>query len=147
MLTRGVCHLHDNARPKTVHLSFSTFFGWDIVANPTFSLRLAHSNFHLSTKLKDFLGRKNFSGNKEAKGTVEKWLREVKCDVFDTGIQNLAPRLQKCINMNATVKQLLYQRKHKRLMTSERAFPSLFEYIQHCIEFESVQWGFVACWC
>ncbi|KAG8233448.1 hypothetical protein J437_LFUL010559 [Ladona fulva] len=43
---------------------------------------------------------KKFSDGEEIKWIVEKWLREVEHEVFDTGIQNLVPHLQKCNDLN-----------------------------------------------
>lgn len=42
----------------------------------------------------------NFSDDEEVKETVEKWLKEVEREFFDTGIQKLLSRLQKCIDLN-----------------------------------------------
>ncbi|KAG8228653.1 hypothetical protein J437_LFUL008304 [Ladona fulva] len=62
-------------------------------------LFLMKFNFHIFSKLKEFLGGKIISDDEEVKEMVEKWLREVEREVLDTGMQNLVPRLQKCIDL------------------------------------------------
>lgn len=101
MLTRGVSLLHDNARPHTARVTHDLLvrFGWDVINHPPYSPDLAPSDFHLFTKLKEFLGGKRFSSDEEVKETVEKWLLEVERSVYDEGIKKLVPRMQKCVEL------------------------------------------------
>jgi histone-lysine N-methyltransferase SETMAR len=99
MLTRGVNLLHDNARPHTARVSreLLTSFGWDIITHPPYSPDLVN---HLFTKLKEFLGGKRFSNDQEVEEAVKNWLKELAVEVYDTGIQKLVPRLQKCLDLD-----------------------------------------------
>jgi len=38
--------------------------------------------------------------SQEAEEIVKKWLKELAVETYDTGIQKLVPRLQKCFNLN-----------------------------------------------
>jgi histone-lysine N-methyltransferase SETMAR len=102
MLTRGVSLLHDNARPHTAPVSqeLLTSFVWDIVTHSPYSPDLAPSDYHFFTKLKEFLGGKRFSNDQEVEKAVKKWLKELAVEVYDTGIQKLVPRLQKCLDLD-----------------------------------------------
>ncbi|KAF6212895.1 hypothetical protein GE061_010605 [Apolygus lucorum] len=101
MLTRGVSLLYDNARPHTARVTQDLLvrFGWDVINHPPYSPDLAPSDFHLFTKLKEFLGGKRFSSDEEVKETVEKWLLEVEGSVYDEGIKKLLPTMQKCVEL------------------------------------------------
>ncbi|KAL1124305.1 hypothetical protein AAG570_002073 [Ranatra chinensis] len=56
-------------------------FGKDIVSHRLYFPDLAPSDFHLFTKLKEFLGEKRFPNDEEVKRTVEKWLSEVEWSI------------------------------------------------------------------
>ena len=57
MLSRGVCLLHDNARPHSAHVTTALLekFKWDILDHPPYSPDLAPSDFHLFLHLKQHL--------------------------------------------------------------------------------------------
>ncbi|KAJ4428268.1 E3 ubiquitin-protein ligase mib1, partial [Periplaneta americana] len=100
MLSRGVVLLHDNAR---LHTAASTRelldqFGWEIFDHPPYSPDLAPSDFHLFTKLKDFLGGTRFGSDEELKKTVNTWLNELAAEEYNTGILKLVNRYDKCLN-------------------------------------------------
>jgi len=68
MLTAGVCLLHNNARSYTVRLTTDLLNLFeDILNNPSYSLSLAPSDFHFSSKLKKRLNCLHFTTNKEIK--------------------------------------------------------------------------------
>ncbi|KAJ4433160.1 hypothetical protein ANN_15417, partial [Periplaneta americana] len=71
MLSRGVVLLHDNARPHTTASTRELLdqFGWEIFDHPPYSPDLAPSDFHLFTKLKDFLVGTRFGSDEELKKT------------------------------------------------------------------------------
>lgn len=74
MLTKGVCLLHDNARPQTANATKARLdsFGWDILNHPAYSSDLAPSDFHLFTFLKTYMGGKKFQTDEEEKQEVLK---------------------------------------------------------------------------
>ncbi|KAJ4431970.1 hypothetical protein ANN_20579 [Periplaneta americana] len=60
---------------------------------------LAPSDFHLITKLKDFLGGTRFGSDEELKKTVNTWLNELAAEEYNTGILKLVNRYDKCLNV------------------------------------------------
>jgi len=101
MLTKGVCLLHDNARP---HVARQTVvldqFGWDLVNHPPYSTDLAPCDYHLFPKLKEHLAGRRFSDDDEVKVAVQRFLNDMATRGYDMGIQKLLLRLQKCIDRN-----------------------------------------------
>ena len=72
MLTKGVCLLHDNARPHTANATKELLasFKWDVLNHPAHSPDLAPSDYYLFTSLKLHMGGKSFSTDEEVK---EEW--------------------------------------------------------------------------
>ncbi|KAJ4429612.1 hypothetical protein ANN_21798 [Periplaneta americana] len=101
MLSRGVVLLHDNARPYTAASTRELLdqFCWEVFDHPPYSPDLAPSNFHLFTKLKDFLGGTRFGSDEELKKTVNTWLNELAVEEYNTGILKLVNRYDKCLNL------------------------------------------------
>ncbi|KAJ4445799.1 hypothetical protein ANN_12484, partial [Periplaneta americana] len=101
MLLRGVVLLHDNAHPHTAASTRELLdqFGWEIFDHPPYSPDLAPSDFHLFTKLKDFLGGTCFGSDEELKKTVNTWLNELAAEEYNTGILKLVNRYDKCLNV------------------------------------------------
>ncbi|KAJ4445791.1 hypothetical protein ANN_12476 [Periplaneta americana] len=101
MLSRGVVLLHDNAHPHTAASTRELLdqFGWEIFDHPPYSPDLAPSDFHLFTKLKDFLGGTRFGSDEELKKTVNTWLNELAAEEYNTGILKLVNRYDKCLNL------------------------------------------------
>lgn len=99
LLQKGVCLLHDNARPHTANATKQLLesFGWDVLNHPAHSPDQAPSDYHLFTSLKMHMGGKKFSTDEEVKGGVNKWAKEVAAEFFDQGIKKLIPRLTTCI--------------------------------------------------
>ena len=96
-LTKGVVLLHDNAR---VHVSRQTTakleeFGWDIFGHPPYSPDLAPSDYHMFPALKKHLGRQKFASDEEVVEAVDKWLKEVAGEWYNTGITKLVDRMKK----------------------------------------------------
>jgi hypothetical protein len=48
--------------------------------------------------LKKHLARKNFDDDDEVQEEVMTWFKGQTADVYDTGIQKLGPRLNKCLD-------------------------------------------------
>ena len=97
MLTHGFLLLHDNARPRTVHLTINTIrqLNWEVLEHPAYSPDLAPSDFHLFGPLKNAL-RGRFAAD-EVKEVVHDWLRSQPQTFFSNGIKKLTDRWAKCI--------------------------------------------------
>ncbi|KAJ4429731.1 hypothetical protein ANN_21935 [Periplaneta americana] len=82
------------ARPHTAASTRELLdqFGWEIFDHPPYSPDLAPSDFHLFTKLKDFLGGTRFGSDEELKKTVNTWLNELAAEEYNTGILKLVNR-------------------------------------------------------
>ena len=59
-------------------------------------LDLVPSDFHLYLHLKNHLARKNFDDNDEVQEEVMTWFKGLVADFYDSGLQKLVPRLNKC---------------------------------------------------
>ena len=102
MPTKGLCLLHDNARPHVARQTVALLgqFGWDIITHPPYSPDLAPCDYHLFPKLKEHLAGRRFSDNDEVKVAVQRFLIDMAVSWYDMGIQKLPLHLQKCIDRN-----------------------------------------------
>jgi hypothetical protein len=100
MLSRGVCLLHDDTRPHSAHVATALLekFKWDILDLLSYSPDLAPSDFHLFLHLKKHLAGKSFDDNDELQEAVMTWFKGQAADFYDSGIQKLVPRLNKCLD-------------------------------------------------
>ena len=100
MLSRGVCLLHENSRPPSAHVATALLhkFKWGILDHPPYSPDLAPSDFHLFLHLKKHLAGKKFDDNDEVQEEVMTWFKGLAADFYDSGIQKLVPRLNKCLD-------------------------------------------------
>jgi hypothetical protein len=100
MLKSGVVPVHDNACPHTAACTRALLehFSWELFDHPSYSLDLAPRNYHLFTYLKNWLGTQHFNNNEELMEGVKTWLSSQVADFFDTGIQKLVPRYDKCLS-------------------------------------------------
>jgi len=64
---------------------------WDILYHPP-------SGFHLFLHLKKHLAGKKFDDDDEVQEEVMTWFKELAADFYDSGIQKLVPRLNKCLD-------------------------------------------------
>ncbi|KAJ4434124.1 hypothetical protein ANN_16444 [Periplaneta americana] len=89
------------ARPHTAASTRELLdqFGWEIFDHSPYSPDLAPSDFHLFTKLKDFLGGTRFGSDEELKKTVNTWLNELAAEECNTEILKLVNRYDKCLNV------------------------------------------------
>jgi hypothetical protein len=71
---------------------------WDILDHPTYSPDLAPNDFHLFLHLKKHLAGKNFDDDDEVQEEVMKWFKGQAADFYESGIQKLVPRLNKCLD-------------------------------------------------
>jgi transposase len=100
MLTYSVVLLLNNAGPHTVARTQTLLehFNWQLLDHHPYSPDLAPSEYHLFTYLKILLVSKRFSNNEELMKDVKTWLISQAAEFFDTGIQKLIPRYDKCLN-------------------------------------------------
>ena len=100
MLSAGIVFLHDNARPHMARRTASLLqeFSWEVFNHPPYSPDLAPSDFHLFLHLKKFLSGERFENDREAEMVVTQWFQSQAADFYDTGIQKLVPRYDKCLN-------------------------------------------------
>ena len=101
MLSLYVCLLHDNKRPHSAHVTTALLekFKWDILDHPPYSLDLAPSNFHLFLHLKKRLAGKKFDDDDDdVQEEVMTWFKAQAVDFYNSGIQKLVPRLNKCLD-------------------------------------------------
>jgi hypothetical protein len=82
---------------------------WDILNHLPYSLDLAPSDYHLFLHLKKHLTWKKFDNNDEVQEEVMMWFKRQVADFYDSGIQKLVPRLNKCLdNAGDYVEKLSY---------------------------------------
>lgn len=60
---------------------------------------LAHTDYHLFSKLKEFWGGKGFKSDQDLVKTVTNYLNELTAKVYDAGIQKLVERHDTRLNM------------------------------------------------
>ncbi|XP_067002117.2 zinc finger protein ush [Anabrus simplex] len=93
--------IQGNARPHTARRSASVLqeFGWEVFDRPPYSPDLAPSDFHIFLHLKNFLSScEHFHKDEELKTNVTRWSHSQVADFYDTGIQKLILRYDKCLN-------------------------------------------------
>jgi histone-lysine N-methyltransferase SETMAR len=100
MLTYGVVLHHDTARLYTAAPTRSPLehLNWELFDHPSYSPDLAPSDCHLFAYLKTWFRSQHFSDNEELMEGVRTWLSAQAADFFDTGLQKLIPRCDKCLN-------------------------------------------------
>jgi hypothetical protein len=101
MLTHGVrvVFLNDSVRPHTAARSRALLenFDWELFDHPLYSHDLALRDYHLFAYLKNWLGSQSFNSNELMEG-VKTWLSSQATDFSDTGLHNLIPRYDSCLN-------------------------------------------------
>jgi hypothetical protein len=60
---------------------------------------LAPTDFHLFLHLQRFLVAQRFSSDDEVKTALQHWVKTLAADFFGEGIQKVAPRCDKCLNL------------------------------------------------
>ncbi|KAJ4442184.1 hypothetical protein ANN_12050 [Periplaneta americana] len=96
---------------------------WEIFDHPPYSPDLAPSDFHLFTKLKDFLGGTRFGSDEELKKTVNTWLNELAAEEYNTGILKLVNRYDKCLNVGGDYVRFVHVNSSQALKFSGRQLP------------------------
>jgi len=73
-------------------------FKWDTLDHPLYGPDLGPSDFHLFLHLKKHLVGEKFDNNDEVQEEVMMWFKGKAADFYDSGIQKLVPRLNKCLD-------------------------------------------------
>jgi len=94
-----VCLLHVNARPHSAHVTTALLenFKWDTLAHPPYIPDLAPNDFHLFLHLKKYLAEKKFDEDDVVQEVMTLFKGQA-ADFYDSGIQKLVPRLNKCLD-------------------------------------------------
>ena len=100
-LRRGVLLLHDNAPAHTagVATSVAAECGYELLPHPPYSPDLAPSDFYLFPLLKEHLRGRQYANNNDIIQSVEDFLEVQGEQFFQTGIQKLQKRWNKCIEV------------------------------------------------
>jgi hypothetical protein len=100
MMTSGVVLLHVNAHSHTAARTQALLqhFKLELFDHLPYSPDLVLSDYHLFTYLRNWLGSQHLNNNEELMEGVETWLSSQEADFFDTSIQKLIPRYDKCLN-------------------------------------------------
>jgi len=87
------------AFPIGLHVLYLYFLDTPrILDHLLYSLDLAPSNFHLFLHLKKHLAGKKFDDDDEVQEEVMTWFKGQAADFYDSGMQKLVPRLNKCLD-------------------------------------------------
>ena len=73
-------------------------FKWDILDHLPYSPDLTPSDSHLFLHLKKHLAGEKFDDDDEVQEEVMTWFKGQAADFYDSGIQKLVPRLNKCLD-------------------------------------------------
>jgi len=71
---------------------------WYILDRPPYSLQFALINLYLLLHLNKHLAGKNFDDDYEVQEEVMTWFTGQAADFYDSGTQELVPRLNKCLD-------------------------------------------------
>ena len=75
-----------------------------------YSPDLAPSDLHLFHRLKKYLAGKKFDDDDEVQEEIMTWFKGQAADFYDSGIQKLVPRLNKCLD-NSLLKSRLHPKR------------------------------------
>ena len=100
MLSQGMCLLHDNAQPHSARVTAALLekFEWDILDHLPYSPDFTPSNYHLFLHLRKHLAGKKFDNDDEVQEEVMTLFKGQAADFYDSGIEKLVPRLNKCLD-------------------------------------------------
>jgi hypothetical protein len=70
---------------------------------------LVPSDFHLFLHLKKHLAGKKFNDDDEVQEEIMVWLKGLAADFYESGIQKLVPRLNKCLDNNKKKNKVMYK--------------------------------------
>jgi hypothetical protein len=72
-------------------------FNWEVFPRPPYSPDLAPSDFHLFTKMKNWIATQRFNDDEDPVRVTE-WLRSQAAEFYNTGISKLVHCYNKCLN-------------------------------------------------
>ena len=100
-LTKGILHLHDNARPHTSQetLAIIRDLHFEILPHPPYSPDLAPSDYWIFGALKKPLKGRRFESLQQLATSVSKWSRDMPVEWYREGISKLPERWARCIQM------------------------------------------------
>ncbi|KZC06802.1 Histone-lysine N-methyltransferase SETMAR [Dufourea novaeangliae] len=101
---KGPILLHDNARPHVSRITVQKLneLGYETLPHPSYSPDLSPTDYHLFKHLEMFLREKNFKTPAAAKNAVEEFIASKTPEFYNTGINKLVLRRQKCIESNGS---------------------------------------------
>lgn len=73
--------------------------GWEVFEHPAYIPELAQSDWHLFSKLKEFLGGRHFRSNEAVTNALKQRINVLAVEIYDEGIQKLITHYVKCLNV------------------------------------------------
>jgi hypothetical protein len=73
-------------------------FKWGALDHPPYTPEHAPSDFHLFLHVNKHLARKKFDDDDKVQEEITTWFKVQAEDFYDSGIQKLVPRLNKCLD-------------------------------------------------
>ena len=103
MLSDGIIHLHDNARPHPANLVRDKLqkFGWETLQDPPYSSDRSPCDLHIFGDLKKDIRERRFHSDEEMQEWVRLWIRQRPTSFYKTGIDRLVSQWNKCIKLLA----------------------------------------------
>lgn len=101
---KGPILLHDNARPHTSMMTRQKLhdLGYEILDHPPYSPDLSPTDYHFFMHLNNFLRKKCFKNQDDAKNAFNDFIASRTPEFYATGINKLVSRWQKCIDSNGS---------------------------------------------
>lgn len=99
---KGVCLLHDNARPHVAKISREKIIqlGWEVLPHPPYSPDLAPSDYHLFRSLDNYIRDKKFRSTSDVESALNEFFSSKDQSFYQRGINMLAHRWQTVIDNN-----------------------------------------------
>ena len=99
---KGPLLLHDNAKPHVARVTQKKLneLGIEVLPHPPYSPDLSPTDFHFFKHLDNFVKEKVFKSEEEVRDAFEAFVSSRTPDFYDTGINKLISRWQKCLDSN-----------------------------------------------
>lgn len=97
---KGPILLQDNARPHVAQLTLQKLneLGYETLPHPPYSPDLSPTDYHFFKHLDNFLQEKCFKNQDDAKNAFNDFIASRTPEFYETGINKLVSRWQKCID-------------------------------------------------